>query len=345
MPFSSGRTGQLAGYTRSTAGSRRKLLSAFTASLLCVSAVTNISYASDDYPNRPIRVVFGFAAGGGTDAVVRAISAKLGEELGVSVVVENKPGANANIAGEQVSRAAADGYTLLYNTSSIVLSPHLYAKLNYDLTKDLTPIAVTANIPLVMAASPDVPAANIQEFVEYLKSRNGSADFASSSSGNITHLAAVSFLDAVDAQAVHIPYKSEAPALTDLIGGRVHFYFGNANALIPMVQAGKVKGMAVTTAERIPMLPDVPTLSETVAPGMEFGAWSGFMAPAGTPEPIIAKLSSALERTMNDPELRKRIEGTGAQPKYSKPEEYKAFMKSELERWGEIVRTAGIQPG
>jgi tripartite-type tricarboxylate transporter receptor subunit TctC len=324
---------------------RRHALAAGLAAALTLSvAAPRPALAQAGYPDRPIRVIFGFAAGGGTDAVVRAISASLSANLGVPLIVENKPGANANIAGEQVARAPADGYTLLYNTSSIALSPSLYAHLSYDVTKDLAPIALTANIPLVMVASPQTPVANIKEFVAYLKAHPGKVDYASSGTGNITHLAAAQFVNTVHAQSVHIPYKSEAPVLTDLIGGQVQFYFGNANALIPLVKANKVKGLAVTSGKRLASLPDLPTLSESVAPGMELGAWSGFMAPAGTPPAVIAKLSAALKKSMTDPALIAKIEATGAEVRYTTPDEYRVFMQGEIKRWGEAVRAAGLKP-
>ena len=189
--------------------------------------------AQDHYPNRPIRIILGFPAGGGTDAILRSLAAKLTENLGVPVIVENKPGANANIAGEFVAKAAPDGYTFLYNTSSLVLSPHLYTKLNYNFQTQLTPVALTANIPFVLATSPTLPLKNIQEFVDYLKANPGRVNYASAGEGNVMHLATILFLNGINAQATHIPYKGEAPGLIDLLGGQVQFMLGNSNSLIP----------------------------------------------------------------------------------------------------------------
>ena len=302
------------------------------------------SQAQVDFPNRPIRVIFGFAAGGGTDAVVRAICHRVAELLGQSIVVDNRPGANANIAGEAVARAPADGYTLLYNTSSIVLSPHLYARLGYDVGKDLVPLGLTANIPLVLAARANAPFSNMEQFVRYLKDNPGKLTYASSSPGNITHLAAVRVLQESGTEALHAPYKSEAPALSDLLGGHVDFYVGNANALIPLVRDKRLKGLAVTSAQRIASIPDVPTLAETVKPGLEFGAWSGFMAPAKTPADVRARIERALSQAMQDKALSDRIAATDAEPRWMPATAYGEFMKSELARWGSVIQAAGLKP-
>ena len=300
--------------------------------------------AQQAWPNKPIKVIFGFAAGGGTDAVVRAICAKLSEALNVPVIVDNRPGANANIAGEAVAKAAGDGYTLLYNTSSIAISPALYLHLPYDAMKDLVPIGLTASIPLVLVASPSAPFSNMKEFVAYLKAHPGQVNYGSSSPGNITHLAAAQILTATGTSAEHVPYKSEAPALTDLLGGHIQFYAGNANAIIPQLKEKKLKGLAVTSLKRIESIPDVPTLAETIKPGMELGAWSGFMAPASTPPEIVAKLANALDKALQDPDLRAKIAATDAEVRWMPPAQYKVFLGEEIKRWGTTVKAAGLKP-
>jgi tripartite-type tricarboxylate transporter receptor subunit TctC len=276
--------------------------------------------------------------------VLRAIAARLGQRLGVNVIVENKPGANGNLAGETVAKAPADGYTLLYNTSSMVLSPHIYAKLNYDYARELTPVALTANIPLLLATPPSVPVSTVQELVAWMKANPGKANYASAGTGNVTHLATVQFLQSVGAQANHVPYKAEAPALTDLVGGQVDFYLGTANALIPLVNSKRVRGLAVSSMKRMDAVPDLPTLAETVLPGVEFGAWSGVMAPAGTPPAIVARLNAELNAALQEGELRGKIVGTGAEVRGSTVEQYAAFIKSEYERWGQAVKAVGLKP-
>ena len=312
----------------------------FIAILLAVLPQT--IFAQDAYPSRPIKFIVGFPAGGGTDAVLRSITAKLTENLGVSVVVENKPGANGNIAGEMVSKAAPDGYTFLYNTSSMVLSPFLYPKLNYDYAKELVPVALTANIPFVLAVTPSFPPNTIKEFVTYLKANPNKVNYATAGEGNVTHLATVLFLQSIGAQATHIPYKGEAPGLADLLGGQVQFMLGNSNSLIPQIKQKNLKGIASASLKRMAAIPELPTLSETILPGVEYGAWSGVMAPVGTPKPIVAKMNAVLNKALQDPELRDKIISTSAEVRGSSEQEYAAFLKAEADRWGKVIRGLGL---
>ena len=300
-------------------------------------------HAQSTYPNRPIRIVIGFAAGGGTDSVLRALAAELSNNMGIPIIVDNKAGANGNIAGDIVAKSTADGYTLLYNTSSMVLSPSLYKKLSYDFTKELTPIALTANIPLLLVVPPNVTANTPKELIDYLRA-NPDKNYASAGNGNVTHLATVQMLNIAGVTATHVPYKSEAPALADVLGGQVQFYLGTANALIPLVKQNRVKGLAVSSLKRIEQIPDIPTLSETILPGIEFGAWSGMMAPANTPPEIINKLNGEVNKALQNPELRKKITATGAEVRGSTVAQYADFLKSEAKRWGESIKAAGIEP-
>ena len=313
---------------------------------LAQSPVTaaSASASAGTYPDHSIRIVIGFAAGGGTDAVLRSIASKLSESLGVSVFVDNKPGANGNIANDIVAKAPADGYTLLYNTSSMVLSPHLYAKLTYNFETELTPIALTANIPLALVVPLTVPVSNMAEFIAYLKQNPDKVNYASAGNGNVTHLATIQMLMSTGTQAIHVPYRSEAPALTDVMGGQVQFYLGTANALSPLIRQGRVRPLAVGSLKRMEQLPDVPTISETILPGVEFGAWSGFMAPAKTPPEIIAKLNVEINKALADPTLRAKIISTGAEVRGSTVEQYAKFLKSESKRWGEAVKAADLKP-
>lgn len=309
-----------------------------------VLAIVHPAVAQDSFPSKPIRIVIGFPAGGGNDVILRKVAEKISPILGVPVVVDNRAGANGNIAGDIVAKASTDGYTLLWNTSSMVLSPWVYANLTYDYVKDLIPVVLTANIPLVLTVPTSTPASNLKEFVAYLKANPGKTNYASTSSGNITHLTTVRFLDAIGAEATHVPYRGDAPVLADLLGGRVQFYFGTANTMVPQIKAGKLKGLAVTGANRLAALPDLPTLVESVAPGVEVGAWSGVMAPARTPQAVIAKLNRAFSTALKDPDLRAQIAATGAEVLGSTPEQYGAFLKSEREHWGAAVRNAGLKP-
>lgn len=314
------------------------------ASLASAPAIPFLAHAQDTYPSQPIKLVVGFAAGGGADAVARLISSALAQELNTSIVIENKPGANANIATDSVARSAKDGYTLLYNTSAITISPYLYKSLSYDLKRDLAPIALTAEIPLILVTSASNSAKTLDDFIKQLRANPNQLNYASSSTGNLTHLAAAEFLRVSQTTAFHIPYKSEAPAVTDLIGGRVEFYIGNANTLLPQIKAGKLTALAVTSGQRLPQLPDVPTLAETLQPGLEMSAWSGFMAPAGTPEPICKKLESSLQRVITSPALSQQIADSGATARFEDAAAYRGLIEEELARWARVAKEAGIQP-
>ncbi|MDO9024005.1 tripartite tricarboxylate transporter substrate binding protein [Zwartia sp.] len=294
--------------------------------------------AQDNYPNKPIRLILGFGAGGGTDVITRALAQKMTEILGQPVVVENKAGANGNIAAEMVAKAPADGYTLLYNTSGVAISPALYPKLAYDITRDLAPVSITANLPIILVTANKLNVGSPQELVNKLKANPGKLNFASAGNGNITHLSALLFLQSTGTTATHVPYKSEAPAVTDLAGGQVDFYLGTAPGVIPLIKDGRIKGQAVSTLNRMDAMPQLPTMIETVAPGLELGAWSGIMAPAGTKPEIIQKLNNAIAESLKDKGLLEKFASQGAEVRHSSPDQYGAFIKSEKARWDQIVR-------
>ena len=321
-----------------------KSLPGFLLAAACVlSSGFQRAHAQDAYPSKPIRLVLGFAAGGGTDVITRTLAQRMGELLGQQVVVENKAGANGNIAAEMVARAPADGYTLLYNTSSVAISPGLYPKLAYDLNKDLTPVSPTANLPIILTVSRNVNVNSAQEFVSHLKANPGKLNYASAGNGNITHLSALLFLQATGTEANHVPYRSEAPAVTDLAGGQVDFYLGTAPGVIPLMKDGRIKGLAISTLKRLEIVPTLPTLSETVAKGLELGAWSGIMAPAGTRPEIIAKLNATIEMALKDKGVLEKFAVQGAEARHSTPAQYGAFIQSELARWSQIIRANSVK--
>jgi tripartite-type tricarboxylate transporter receptor subunit TctC len=258
--------------------------------------------------------------------------------LGQPVVVENKAGANGNIAAELVAKAPADGYTLLYNTSGVAISPALYPKLSYDITRDLAPVSITANLPIILVTANKLNADSPQDLVNKLKANPGKLNYASAGNGNITHLSALLFLQSTGTTATHIPYKSEAPAVTDLAGGQVDFYLGTAPGVIPLIKDGRIKGQAVSTLKRMDAMPQLPTMNETVAPGLELGAWSGIMAPAGTKPEIIQKLNAAIAESLKDKGLLEKFAYQGAEVRHSSPDQYGSIIKAEIERWDQIVR-------
>ncbi|GAA4340197.1 tripartite tricarboxylate transporter substrate binding protein [Pigmentiphaga soli] len=295
------------------------------------------------YPSRPIRIVIGFAAGGGTDVVLRAIASKMSGILKTPVVVDNKPGANGNLAAEAVLKAPADGYTLLYNTSSIVLNASLYPKLDFDPLKDFAPITATVNSPLVLVVRPTLPDRSIQDLIARAKARPDELTYGSAGIGNITHLANVLFQNTVGMRSRHIAYKSEAFAMTDVAGGHVDFYFGTAPGVAPMVKEKRLHALAVASRRRLQTLPDVPTFEESGIPGIVLGSWSGIVAPAGTPAPIVDRLNAVIRQALADPALSATLASQSAEILGSSPAEYGAYLREEMERWGKIIRAEGIK--
>lgn len=294
------------------------------------------------YPSKPITLVVPFPPGGPTDMVARVLAQKLTEQMGQSVVVDNKPGANGNIGGVQVSKAAADGYTLLYNTSSITLSPALYKSMQYDVLRDLAPVALTAVVPLALVVNSAVPVNNVKEFVAYAKANPGKLSYGSAGNGNVTHLAAYQFVKSQGLDATHVPYRGSAPADVDLVSGQIQFMTDTINSVMPFVKDKRLKLLAVTTGKRMSLFPDAPTLAETVMPGFEAGAWQGVMVPAGTPAPVVQRLNAEINKALQNPDMREKLAGQGAEPLGSTVEEYGEYLRKELTRWAAVVKSTGI---
>ena len=320
---------------------RRKFITTVGAAL--VATFCGGAIAQTEYPERPIRWVLGYAAGGGTDTLIRGLAPRVGELLGTSVIIENRPGANGNLASEVVAKASPDGYTFLYNTSSVVVSPSLYSKVNFDPFRDFDPVSLVANIPLALAVHPSVPAQNLAELIAYAKANPDKLSYASAGAGNVTHLSNLLFQKNVGISAVHIPYKGGGPAMNDLVGGHVDFYMDTVNTAIPFIQSGHINVFAVTSRERLPQLPDIPTVAELAVPGFEAGSWSGLMAPKGTPEVAINKMYEAIRQALSEPEVRERFAGSAAEVRGTTPQEYATFLKDEFDRWGGIIREADVK--
>ncbi len=296
---------------------------------------------ADAFPAHPIRLVVPFPPGGPTDLVSRVIARRMTEELGQQVLVDNRPGANGNIAAEIVAKAPADGYTVLYNTSSIALSPALYSKLSYDVRRDFAPVVLTAMVPLVLEVNAQLPVHNVREFIQYVKANPDKLTYGSAGNGNVTHLAAFLFLQANGLNAVHAPYKGSAPALTDLAGGQVQFMTDTINSSLPFIRDKRMRALAVTSSTRSSQLPDVPTVAETVMPGYEVGAWQGMMVPARTPPEIVRKLNAATMKALANPETRAALAAQGAEPRGSTPEAYASYLSAEMTRWRKVVKDSG----
>ena len=318
---------------------RRHLLQ--SAAALAVPALGQ-QVLAQSFPNRPIKLMIGFPAGGPTDNIARLLAVKLGELLGQPVVIENRPGANAVLAADAVSRSTADGYTLLYNTSSFALSAALSPKLPYNPTRDLTGVALTAAAPTVLIVNNDFKAYNIKEFIEQVKANPGKFSYGSAGTGTITHVIPAQLLQTAGLNAVHIPYKGSAPALIDLFGGQIQFAVDAMSSALPYIRDGRVRALAVTSKERIAALPNVPTVSESWISGYEASAWQGLMVPAAVPAPIVARLNLEILKVLAMPDVRAQMARQGTDPLGSTPEAYNAYLRTEIDRWSKVARAGGI---
>jgi len=319
---------------------RRAALALALAALSAIGAPTALAQGA--FPDKPIRMVLPFPPGGPTDLVARVLAQKMSDQMGQQVVIDNKPGANGNIAAEMVAKANPDGYTVLYNTSSIALSATLYKKLNYDVRTDFAPIALTAVIPLVLMVHPSVPVQNLNEFVQHLKANPGKVSYGSAGNGNITHLGAFLVLQQKGVQANHIPYKGSIPALTDLVGGQTQFMTDTVNSALPFIKDNKLRAIAVTSLKRTQVLPGVPTLAELGMPGFEVGAWQGLLAPAKTPPEVIARLNVEITKALAAPDVRAKLAVQGADPLGSTPAEYGQYIRNEIDRFANVIRQSGV---
>lgn len=295
-----------------------------------------------DYPTRPVRFVVGYPAGGSTDIIARLIGQRLSERLGQQFVIENKPGAGNNIGTETVVKAEPDGYTLLLINPANFINTSLYANLNFNFIRDIAPVASFLRVPNVMTVPNEVPAKTVAEFIAYVKANPGKVNLASSGNGTSVHLSGEMFMAMTGAKMLHVAYKGAAPATTDLLGNRVQVMFDNMPSIIGHIRGGKLRALAVTTAQRSPELPDVPTVGETV-PGYEASALFGMGAPAKTPPEIIAKLNSEINAVLAEPEIKKRLTELGGEPLIATPEAFGAMIKAETEKWEKVVKYADIK--
>jgi tripartite-type tricarboxylate transporter receptor subunit TctC len=295
-----------------------------------------------DYPTRSVRFVVGYPAGGATDILARLIGQRLSERLGQQFVIENKPGAGNNIGTEAVASATPDGYTVLLINPANFINATLYAHLNFNFIRDIAPVASFNRVPNVMTVAPGVPAKTVAEFIAYVKANPGKVNMASSGNGTSVHLSGELFMAMSGAQMLHVPYKGAAPAITDLLGDRVQVIFDNMPSIIGHLGSGGLRALAVTTAERSPQMPDVPTVAETV-PGYEASALFGMGAPKKTPPEIIEKLNHEINAIMAEPEMKKRLTELGGEPLISTPEAFGAMIAAETEKWEKVVKSAGLK--
>ena len=296
------------------------------------------------YPSKPIRVIVPYPAGGTTDIVARLAAVQIGEKLKTSVVVENKAGASGAIGSMEVARAPADGYTLLVGTASTHgINSAVYKSLPYDAVKDFAPITVVATTPNIIAVHPAVPVKNLQELIALAKAQPGRLNFGSTSAGGSPHMSAELLKSMAQIDMVHVPYKGAAPMLTDLMGGQVQIGFDNMPSTIAFVKAGKVRAIAVTTAQRWPGAPDIPTVAESGLPGYEVSGWFGLLAPANTPKAIIATLQQAVADAVRQPEVRQQLLDAGALPVANSSDAFARQIAADVDKWREVVRTTGVK--
>jgi tripartite-type tricarboxylate transporter receptor subunit TctC len=302
------------------------------------------SAAAQDYPSRPITLIVPYAAGGGNDLMARTAAEKMSRTLGQQIVVENRGGAGGSIATRQIAKAAPDGYALgLGGTGTLAINPTLYANVGYDPRKDFAPVGLIATSALVICVNPSLPVRSVSDLIALAKKEPGKLNYASAGTGSGIHLGTEYFATMAGVRLTHIPYKGSAPALSDLVGGHVALYFSSLPPAIGLVKDGKVRALAVTSAKRSPILPDLPTVAEAALPGYEAVLHYGIVAPAGTPRPVIEKLSAALRTAVMSDDLKARLADDGAEPLASTPEEYAADIDSEETKWSAIVKASGAK--
>jgi tripartite-type tricarboxylate transporter receptor subunit TctC len=295
------------------------------------------------YPSRPVRIIVGYPPGGANSTVARLVAQWLQDRLGQPFTVENRPGAANNLATEAVVRAPGDGYTLLLADSANAINATLYDKLNFNFIRDIAPVASIMAVPLVFEVNPSVPARTVPEFIAYAKAHPGKINMASGGSGHTTHLSGELFKSMTGVDMVHVPYRGGAPALTDLIGGQVQAYFGLLPASIEYIRADKLRALAVTTATRAEILPDLPTVGEVV-PRYEASSWFGISAPKNTPPEIIAKLNKEINEALADPKFKARLSDLGGIMLAHTPAEFGEFIAEDTVKWGTVIRAANVKP-
>ncbi|HEX7055514.1 MAG TPA: tripartite tricarboxylate transporter substrate binding protein [Burkholderiales bacterium] len=312
---------------------------AVVAALLCAA-----SAGAQDFPSKPLRLICAFPPGGPVDVTSRALARELTEQLGQPVLVENRPGAGGNIGAEAAARSAPDGYTLFINWNALhAVSPLLYTKLNYDPNQDLAPVTTLVSFRQVLVVHPDLGAKSVRDLVALARAKPGTLTFASPGNGTVSHMAGTMFGERIGAKIVHVPYKGSAPALTDLVAGRVTMMFDHIPSVLPQIKAGKLRGLATSGRQRDPALPDLPTMEEAGVAGFETSVWFGLTVPAGTPGPIVARLNREAVKAARAPDFVRTMSKLGYHIVTSTPEEMAATLKEEIERWGPVVKASGAR--
>ncbi|HEX4780814.1 MAG TPA: tripartite tricarboxylate transporter substrate binding protein [Usitatibacter sp.] len=315
----------------------------FLASIALLALSTTL-LGEGRYPEKPIRLVVPFPPGGGTDILSRAISHSMSAATGWTFVVDNRPGAGGNIGLDAAAHSPPDGYTIaMGQTANLAVNPSLYAKMTFDPVKDFAPVALLSSQPLILVVSEKSPYRSLEELVDAAKAKPGALNMGSAGNGTIGHVGGELFQRRAGIRFAHIPYKGAGPAVTDLMGGSIDVYFGNSQSVGGLVNAGKLRAIAVTSPKRTPAFPNVPTIAESGYPGFEAATWSGLVAPAGTPKAIVDQLNAAAIKALHAPEMAKKLEEDGSTPLGGSPEDFARFIRAEEQKWGAAVRGAGIK--
>lgn len=321
---------------------RRRLLYSVPLAVLAPPSSVAVAQA---WPSRPIRFVVPFAAGAGVlDIMARLVGQHLGTSLGQQVVVDNRPGAGGNVGAEIAAKAAPDGYTILMGNTALVVSPYLYARLPFDPLGDLVPVTQVNSAPLLLVVHPSLPVKSVAELVAYAKAQPGKLNYGSGGVGTTPFLATELFKSLAGIDVVHVPYKGGAPALADLVAGQLSFMIENVPGTLPFVKDGKLRALAITSRQRLALVPDVPTMIEGGVPGYEMIGWNGIFVPKGTPAEVVTRLGADLARILRTAEVKEQMARLGAVPVGSTPAEFAAFVQAESQRWGKIIKDLGIKP-
>ena len=308
------------------------------------ACVAGTSFAQSSYPMRPVRVIVPSSPGGGTDILARFVAPAFSERLGQTAVVDNRPGAGSIIGNDIVAKAPPDGYTVLMGISTLAILPAMHKKMPYDAMRDLATVTQVISAPNILVVHPSMPVKSVKELIAFAKKRPGEINYGSAGLGTNPHLSMELFLNLTGVKMVHVAYKGLGPALVDLIAGQVVVATSTMLAGLPHVKSGRLRGLATTGAKRSSSLPDLPTVAEAGVPGYEAVQWYGLLAPGKTPKDIIAKLHEAMTGALQTPAIRQKLSGDGAEPVGNTPEEFARFLRSETDKWGKVVRSAGIQP-
>jgi tripartite-type tricarboxylate transporter receptor subunit TctC len=326
------------------AGERASLTCVLSLCIASLCVAGNQSFASESYPARPIRFIVPFPPGGGNDIVARIVALKLGEGLGQPVVIDNRGGAGGTLGTDMTAKAPPDGYTLLINNISLAVNQTLFKKLPYDTLKDLAAVGLIGRQPNIVVVHPAVPAKSIRELLELARAKPGEMNYGSGGIGTASHLATEMLKLMARVDMTHVPYKGLGPALTDLIGGRVHVIISTMASALPHMKTGKLRPLAVTTAQRSSFFPEVPTMNESGVKGYEFSTWYALLAPAGTPKAVIDRVNQETRRALGTSSVKEQFLAQGLEPAGSSPEEFSAYLRNEVAKWGKVVKASGATP-